>query len=271
LNSFDASPESGDRREHEKVAIVIGTFAAVPYVHLQLEARRRLHPHIPALIHDDGSMQASELKALAESYGADLVTLPCRMRHSLGDLNVYPTAFRWCAERGVRYLLKVSRRWLWQVDWTSDLLSVFDASGAPTVSNYTISYAFGFRTECVAFDLKYWMARPFFDDVDAKLQVQRHVFVENYIHVWAQRFSDEAGAKWREWQQANPVPCDRSGYAPWNMMGTCRHERIPSRLWHNANSPEEYAELAQSWGLSYPLELFLDPNAGQGLGEEPLS
>jgi hypothetical protein len=34
-----------------KIALVVGTFAAVPYVHLHLEARRRLYPDIGMLVH----------------------------------------------------------------------------------------------------------------------------------------------------------------------------------------------------------------------------
>ena len=57
--------------EPPKVAVVVGTFAAVPYVHLHLEARRRFYPEVPLLVHDDGSPKSAELctgaKALRRS------------------------------------------------------------------------------------------------------------------------------------------------------------------------------------------------------------
>ncbi len=47
-----------------RVGVVVGTFAALPYVHLQLEARRRRWPGVPMLVHDDASPQQADLSAL---------------------------------------------------------------------------------------------------------------------------------------------------------------------------------------------------------------
>jgi hypothetical protein len=247
--------------------MVIGTFAALPYIHLQLEARRRMYPDVPLLIHDDGSSQAGELNALAQRYGAEFVTFPPRKRHHLGDLNVYPAALRWCRERGFRYLLKISRRWLWQTDWRDDLRALFGATDAPTVSNYSASYGFGFRTECVAFDVKYWACQGFFDDVQDRIREERHVFVEHYIHRWAERLSGEGTQKWLKWQAEHPTASDRQGYAPWDLMGTCRLQTNPTRLWHDSNPMEDYVALSQRWSLPYSVADFFDPNAGEGIGE----
>jgi hypothetical protein len=247
--------------------LVIGTFAAVPYVHLQLEAWRRYYPDIPVLVHDDGSLQAPRLAALADEYGASFISTLQRRRHYLGDLSVYPAAFSWCRAREIRYLLKVSRRWLWLIDWRDDLRKLFTKTEAPTASNYTISYAFGFRTECVAFDTGYWACPGFFNDVQDRLTQDAPIFVEDYIHSWARRLSLEGTQKWQRWLLAHPVQRDRQGYAAWDLMGTCRHIRSPDRYWHNSHSSKEYAALAREWGLIYDFEEFNDPNAGEGFGE----
>ena len=63
------------------------------------------------------------------------------------------------------------------------------------------------------------------------------------------------------------MPHERSGYAPWDFMGTCRHEQIAARLWHNCNEPQDYAALAAQWGLPYTAADFADPNMGEGIGE----
>ena len=53
-NRLNTSPSP----EHPPFALVIGTFASTAYIHLQLEARRRLYPEVPLLVHDDGSPAA---------------------------------------------------------------------------------------------------------------------------------------------------------------------------------------------------------------------
>ena len=258
-----------ERMDTAHMGLVIGTYAAFPYIHLQMEARRRLYPNVRTLIHDDGSRQGAKIEALAHEYGAEFVTHPLRHLHHLGDLSIYPIAITWAQRRDLRFLLKVSRRWIWQVDWREDLLRLFRSTEAPTASNFTESYAFGFRTECVAFDVKRWNCEVFLEDCQARIEGRTHVFVENYIHVWAQRFSDTGTTRWGEWQMENPVPEERRGYAPWPLMGTCRQSKFPTRLWHDSDTPAEYAALARAWGLPYTEADFLDPNAGTGPGKPP--
>jgi cephalosporin hydroxylase len=53
------------------IGLMVGTFAAVPYIHLQLEARRRLYPHVPLLVHDDGSTKRDDLQRLCAEYGCE--------------------------------------------------------------------------------------------------------------------------------------------------------------------------------------------------------
>lgn len=252
-----------------EVGLVIGTYAALPYIHLQLEARRRLYPDVITLIHDDGSRQGAEMEKLAREYGAEFVTHPVRHHHHLGDLSIYPIALTWAERRKLRFLLKVSRRWIWRVDWREDLIRLFEGTEAPTVSNFTESYNFGFRTECVAFNVRRWNSEAFLEDCQARIDGRKHVFVENYIHVWAKRFSDTGSNCWSEWQKANPVPEDRRGYAPWPLMGTCRQSTFPTRLWHDADAPMQYARLAREWGLPYEEVDFADPNMGTGPGKPP--
>jgi hypothetical protein len=249
--------------------LVIGTYAALPYIHLQLEARRRLYPAVPTLVHDDASKQGAQLESLCRRYGAEFVTHPVRHRHHLGDLSVYPIRLEWATRRELRFLHKVSRRWIWRVDWQADLFQRFAETASPTLSNYTQAYDFGFRTECIAFDVSQWACESFMEDVQERIDARAQVFVERYIHIWAGKLADLAPPAWHAWSARNPVHQDRRGYAPWALMGTCRQSKHPNHLWHNCNPPEDYAALAAEWGLPYDVESFCDPNAGAGIGRPP--
>ena len=70
------------------IGLVVGTFAAVPYVHLHLEARRRLYPHVPLLVHDDASPKQGELRRLCEEYGCEFESNDIRQPACIGDIYV---------------------------------------------------------------------------------------------------------------------------------------------------------------------------------------
>jgi hypothetical protein len=71
------------------VGLVIGTFAAVPYIHLALESWRLNYPAIPLLVSDDGSPNRDELHALCQRYGADFVS-ECQAKKAVtGRISAY--------------------------------------------------------------------------------------------------------------------------------------------------------------------------------------
>ncbi|MGH7138519.1 MAG: hypothetical protein ACREHD_22440 [Pirellulales bacterium] len=250
------------------VGMVVGTYAEVPHVHMQLEARRRLFPHVPMLIHDDGSHARERLKDLCDRYGADFECNSERLPHHLGDLSSFVGGLKWAECRGIELLLKVSRRWVFLVDWTEGLRHLAMESQHATFSNYTKSYAFGFRTECVALATRLWAVPAFLRDAVGRIHAGRHVFVENYIHLFAIGLHEQACVEARRWAELHPVPDERRGYAAWPLMGTDRIDRNPSGnyLWHDSHTPRQYASQAAAWGLPYREADFADPNQGAGLG-----
>lgn len=254
-------------RNGPKTGVVVGTFSALPYVHLQLEAWRQFYPEAACLIHDDCSAERGAIEALAKSYGAEFMTSPVRHIHHLGDLTVYPKGLEWAQRRGIEVLLKVSRRWIWKTDWRPSAFALIKDSGNPTLSHFTSSFAFGFRTESVVFDVNVWAGGPFIEEAMRRVWGPDHVFVENYIHTWAIMLGDDPGSeRWQEYKKTNPIREERRGYPPWTLLGRSRCEKSETHLWHDANPPEDYAALATEWGLPYTAEDFRDPNGGQGNG-----
>ncbi|HQU46293.1 MAG TPA: hypothetical protein PK867_26030, partial [Pirellulales bacterium] len=222
-----------------RVGMVVGTYAAVPYIHMQLEARRRLFPDVPMLVHDDGSPAASDLKALCDQYGADFEANSERLPHHLGDMSAFVGGLKWAQCRQIELLLKVSRRWIFLADWTEDLRRLAMESQQATFSNYTQSYAFGFRTECVALAVRPWASPDFFRDAVERINLGRRVFVEGYLHAFAIKLHEQGCAEALRWTREHPVHDKRRGYAAWPLMGTDRKDPNPSGkyLWHDSHSP----------------------------------
>jgi hypothetical protein len=245
---------------------VVGTFAAVPYVHLQLEARRRFYPGVPLLVHDDASHKAAEIERLCRDYGCDFEHNERRQPPCVGDLTAFAGGLVWARERGLDLLVKVSRRWVFLTDWVPGLAALAAASQYATLGSYTTTFGFGFRTECLALSVAAWSAAAFMGDVAGVIRRGESVFVEAYMHDFARRFERQNGAAADRWYAAHPMPPDRAGYALWPLMGTDRCERSAAFLWHDSCGPQDYHAVAREWGLPYTPDDFADPNQAAGNG-----
>ena len=257
--------------ENPKIGVAIGTFAAFPYIHMQLEARKRFYPNIPFLIHDDCSPKRDALSKLCKEYGAHFESNAKRKPHHLGDLSAFYGGLKWANYHNFDILLKLSRRWIFRVDWVSDLIRLAQKSQYATFSNYTSTFGFGFRTECTGMSVKKWTDVRLLEDVSSKINQSGHVFVEQYVHhraIELEKFNCRIAEDWR---LAHPADNDKRGYASWDMMGTDRAAKSDAYLWHNCNSPNEYLEQADNWGLKYTIADFSDPNQGFGDGPKNVS
>ena len=105
-------------------ALVIGTFASTAYIHLQLEARRRLYPEVPLLVHDDASPAAEILQALCGAYGAGFIRTPLRLPPCKGDLSAFARGLDWARGLGADVLVKLSRRFIPLTDWRPSLAAL---------------------------------------------------------------------------------------------------------------------------------------------------
>jgi len=241
------------------MALVVGTFSSVPYVHMQLEARRRLYPEVPMLIHDDSSPHAAELQRLCSQYGAHFTSTSGRRPPTLGDLQALLRGICWAHELGADILVKLSRRFVPLVDWTGDLASLWRSSGHHTFTNRTESFGFGFRSECVAVDVRSWATPAVVGEMAFAVGGACPVFVEGFLHDLSRRIEYGLASK------RGVAPLEQ-GYVPWAFMGVDRCAKYDAFLWHDSSAPEEYEAKAVSWGLSYPSESYVDPNGGFGDG-----
>ncbi len=249
------------------IGLVVGTFAAVPYIPLHLEARRRFYPHIPLLVHDDASPKRDELRRLCAEYGCEFESNDSRRAVFIGDVSCVLGGLLWAQRIRLDLLVKMSRRFLPLRDWTSELQELALASQYPTYSNATESYGFGFRSECVGMAVNEWIGDRAHEQLAMIALAPGSPFVEAVLHNMARRLAEfrcERALRWDE--QRGPRPDDRNGYAPWDFMGTDRCERYPQFLWHDSATPEDYCHRAREWGLPYDLADFLDPNQGFGSG-----
>lgn len=256
------------------LGVVIGTYAAVPYIHLQLEARRRFHPSVPYLVVDDGSPDGERLAALCNEYGADFISNSPRVGHVAGDMLVFTQGHEWALRRGLHYLVKFSRRWIPLRAWVPETLQLFRESQAATLCGRCEYHGFGFRSESVAMDVRMWEAgdahlptREAIDrgrslDPTVPASSQPFILVENIIHQAAHRAAKAAPLSWHDLQRASAPKEGCDGYTPWPMMENNRVRPHAEMLWHEWARPEVYLKALEAWGITaYTLSDMVDASA----------
>ena len=231
-----------------RLALVIGTYGSVPYVHLGLETRRRHYPGVPVLVHDDCSPQRDELAEVCREYGASFQVNSAKRFHTVGDLSVFLGGLSWARRLGADLLVKFSRRFVPLFDWTPALLELALESQEATFSNVCRNLMWGFRSEVVGMHVRSWAATCA-ERIRWDLLTLDETFVEGTIHGLARAIEPCRAAE--RYRAAHPREAWCDGYCPWPLLGENRIVRVPDVLWHHACAPAEYYAVARAWGLPY--------------------
>lgn len=237
--------------------IVIGSYAALPYIHLQLEAAKRLYPKTPVLVHDDASPRYQELEKLCGEYGAEICRPAARAtaHYASGDLMAFATGLRWAAARKLEMLVKISRRFLPRADLVGSLEQCRRDCRDATYSNISICSGFGFRTELLGMEVASWAG-----SADRLEEIARGGcwLAEALVH-------DVARPLHRPEAYGKDPAARKVGlgdaYALWPFLNTSRCEKCERYLWHDIDRPADYAAQAVKWGLPYVEKDFMNPNS----------
>lgn len=248
------------------VGLVVGTFAAAPYIHLQLESRRQNYPNLPLLVHDDGSALREELSAMCLRYDADFVASEHRHPHFVGDLAAFVAGFDWARQNNFDLLVKFSRRFIPLFDWVRELQELAFITQYATYSSRCVHYDFGFRTECIAMHVQSWFTSGAVDKIREQVLSNESAFVEKFIHDLAREVHKGNCEQNRQFEKFGDKPYSVAAYGDWMLSGISRHLPRPNVLWHDYADPEIYAEHARAYGLEYTAQVFADPNQGYGVG-----
>lgn len=241
-------------------ALVVGTYAAVPYIHVALESRRRYYPSLPILINDDCSPEALELNALCREYGAEFRSNKQRSGHTVGDISAYLCGLQWAASLGVDLLVKMSRRFIPLHPWMPDLQAIAWETQYATYSQRCLHFNFGFRTECIGFHVASWSTPAIRKEFVQIVGHGQPVFVEGRVHDLARRIQGSACDLNRRHRILHPRPPESDAYGIWPIMPDRRTTKKPDILWHDCNTPADYFHISRHFGLEYRAEDFLDPN-----------
>lgn len=250
--------------QEPSVGLVIGTFAAVPYIHVALESRRRNYPRLPVLVNDDCSPKRDELRALCSSYGAEFLSNERRLGWPTGDLWSFYNGFAWARRRNLKFLVKMSRRFIPLHNWLPDFRRLAFETRAATFGNECSQSGMRIRTECVGFDAERW------SEFGAAQRIKR-IADSLTANIWVERFiynlSLDVAARLRETGDTDHAPTKNHPFEAWSLVPDNRGTPRPDVLWHNADRAFDYHRVAVLFELDYSFEDFADVNQGYGDGQ----
>lgn len=248
-----------------RVGVVLGTYGAPETVELNLHTITKVNK-LPVLVVDDCSGDP-KLPEICAKYGAEFRSTTQPHGHSAGDLHIFAEGLEWAAKNGIDLLVKISKRFIANVAWEDGLLKLARESEAITFTSYSHSYKhLMFRTECIGMYVDAWLptveairkvAVPVLD-VPGQVKRPRQIYVEGFMHKIAEDLAIQWGSpKFMQYARNLKAPRGATGYAIWSdMLGYDRKAPRKNFLWHNANTPEDYAEFAKSIGLDYTADNF---------------
>ena len=250
--------------------LVVGSFAALPYIHLHLESRKRFYPDVPMVIHDDASPFTSQLQDICVAYQVNFFSPRERIGHQSGDLAASLLAIQSAQALGCDLAVKMSRSFIPLTNWVPQLQDVAARTQYATYSHRCRGYGFGFRSECVAFHAPTWSERCE-EQIERAVEAGRESFdcVEVFLHRLARQVQTDTQCRANQsYELLYPRDPDTNAYGIWPWLGDDGTAKQPGCLWHRADSSLDYYRLSLAYGLDYRQEDFSDPNMGCGVGPD---
>jgi predicted O-methyltransferase YrrM len=245
------------------VGLVIGSYGAPAYIHLQLEAWKRFYPTIPLLVHDDLSSASDQIADLCQIYGASYYKTKQREGHQEGDLSACIKGLEFGRDRELDIMVKFSRTWLPLDNFVPCLQQLAYESQYATYSHFCNACGFGFRSECVGWHVPTYVEGGYLDKMKEALPHGHEAwgYVERFLHQIAKDVVDHSACLANDIYRASEPSRreDRCHYGLWDWMGDNCHKRNERQIWHTCDTPLDYYRASVLYRLSYSLEAFEYP------------
>jgi uncharacterized protein CbrC (UPF0167 family) len=216
--------------------IVVGTYGLPQLARLQVLLIRETCGAVPVLFADDGAeadhpgTDAAFHDLCDEFPGVTYWPNAERRGHYAGDLSVFWKGLQWAERTDLRWLCKLSQRFLWtRRDWLADAVQQLDAGGLATMYQGCIDDGINLyvRSECVLMDAVAW--RPYAGLFD---RPRLHNATEFYVNDLVHRHFGGKFERWKEIPIVREIPPKPGAF-----------------VWHTCHGDQEYAEIHKRYGV----------------------
>ena len=211
------------------VGVVVGCYGLPGLARLQIAAIRATAGAVPVLIADDGSGRDDEFSTIASADNdCEFWPSPTRRGHYAGDLSVFWKGLQWAANRNLRWLCKVSQRFVWTAPgWLARAVAAAERDGRAILMQECLDHGINLyiRSECVVLNVAAWL--PLLDRLDrAELGNPTELYLWDLIHKhFAGRF------------------------ARWAALSPDRYQPTAGTVWHCVNGEADYRKVAAGLGV----------------------
>ncbi len=229
------------------VGVVLGCYGFPKLTALQVATIRRTCGPVPVLIADDGSGRDAEFEAIAADY-PDVTFWPSehRLGHYAGDLSVFSKGLQFAHNRGLRWLCKLSQRFVWtEPGWLASAVAMVEGTGHKTLMQRCMDSARGkpvdlkVRSESMVLDVPAWV--PFVPEMQrGKLNNPTEYFIWHIVH--------------REWG---------GRFAEWKGLTVNRYARTPGTIWHGSHNRAAYERWAKGMGMPLDESFYTEGHQGK--------
>lgn len=221
------------------IGVVVGSFGMPSAVQLNVAAIRHFNGNnIPILVHDDSTPPARDpCGYFQQKHDFDFYSTPHQLGHIPGDISCFTTGLEWAERLGLKYLVKLSQRFLFtKRDWLAARSKESEEFGIITASQNNAIHGIrpwgydGIRTECVMMRVQDWCRPAVFEALRAFPATPEHSIAEvarKHVHPHL------------------PI-------ARWRAFGPDKAVKRDGVLWHDANPDADYQALAVELGVNIP-------------------
>ena len=165
--------------------------------------------------------------------------------------------------QGIDVLVKISRRFICVRPWVDRLAELALNTQALTFSGENRKWGFGFRTDACGMHVRSWQGEPR-DMINADSQRIRGreggvLLAEHHVHLAAQK-AHQLGAVLDGGDRTRARPQDHGAFVLWEYPAVNSYDRRTDFLWHDIDTPFDYARVAQTVGLCYTASDFENVN-----------
>ena len=228
-----------------KYGVVIGSFGMPGVIELSIALVRKTCGDVPILVADDHtpcSMWQMRLMQLPEKWGnVSVVMTGENLGHAPGDIRAYRNGLRWAGEHGIRYICKLSQRFLFTLPgWLPTWCEEMEREKVAVSSQRAVHLHMGFalRSECVFLDVQRCLASTVFMDRINPL----HGKIPTSAEDWLAAAINEGGLG--PVYRCRLIPVDRFA----KREGVVWHNTHGRDDYHN-DGGEVYRQLAEEMGI----------------------
>ena len=236
-----------------KIGFVIGTYGTPSYVELGIRKLLSFGVSPKDILVIDDASGNEKLPVICKELGVGFESNEKNLGHFPGDFHVFSRAVDRGFVKGYDLVIKVSRRFICLQDPRPSLEALHERFNASCYGTRNALFKLPLRTEFVALNVSHW--RYFIPELEDQGYGQgnrtgtfEHWFVEiaKVVQTLHLRYSKNVDYK----------DLQGFGFIYWDFVHFNISYRTDLQLWHFANEPKDYFEVAKSIGMDCSIQDF---------------